>query len=712
VISTAHIAILTTLVLGGAPPPGSGDGVFIPGHEAAVVGLLAPDDLDSFRCGAWTLSELVPGPDCAFRVRMTGPGGATATVRVGRDLAASGAAGDDDVIGCVATRIHRNAAADFFDDKCTPPEEAVRLTVRGVGGRVRLGILGLAALLALGFLIRRVRAEAPPVGGAPGATGGDSGPTIPLSLAAWVAPALALRAWLMAILPPGAYELENFGAGAAFMELIEQTGAARGWLDPVTAAFHPPLVRTLLDPWLMLGDLFGVGGTLWWLRLPNLGLTTFGVVLLVRLGARLGAPAAGRLAAVLFAWLPATVLITVFQGHYAAEMVLCLWFIERLVAWHQGAPRAAIAVPLTAALALWTGHLAALVVAPGVLAFLVTGLRRGRREEALAALLLLVALYLPIAEAALAGATGYTAASVQAPLSPDGAAATAPLGHGALPMTTPSIWDALALPWTLPARLFGPAGAMIALTGVLLLLRRRRRLAAAAGGLIVLYILIQARLSTRWENLSPLFPLCILAAALGLEALRGAPHRLAGRIPWVALFVGLSLLGGCWSVWSHADGAGITEIAGRLAWEDSETTLAARAMDDELATLPVLLLAPSDRYPYHLCPDRSTVAGVQACVLAADTPSGDAGVQMYTLGSRTIAAAEITEADGAGCPDLDRVLGAPPFDGPFLAVISWDSPVVLEDSPCRRRFRPEGCEPLAEAPGLRLLRCGEMGVAR
>lgn len=709
--ATAQIAILLTLIQGGAPPEDSCDGVFIPGHEAAVVELLAPDDMDSFRCGEWALSELVPGPDCAFRVGLTGPGGAVASVRIGRDLEASSVAGDEALVSCVAARIRANAGADFFDDKCTRPEEAVRVTVRGVGGRIRLGILGLAALLALGFLMwrsSRFGPEGPPTRGPPGAVGGPSGPNLPLSLAAWVAPALALRAWLIAILPPGAYELENFGTGTLFMELLEQTGAARGWLDPITAAFHPPLVRTLLDPWLMLGDVFGVGGTLWWLRLPNLGLTIFGVALLARLGARLGSPAAGRLAACLFAWLPATVLITVFQGHYAAEMVLCLWFVERVVAWSQGSRGAMVTLPLAAAFALWTGHLAALVVIPGFVVFLVLSHRRCRRVEALAATLLVLALYLPIVEAAVGGAAGYTAASVESPLSPEGAAAAATFGHEALPMTTPSIWDAVALPLTLPARLYGPLGAMIALVGMGLL-HRRRRLAYASGVLVVLYVLVQARLSTRWENLSPLFPLCILVTALGLDALRAAPHRLAARIPWAAIFVGLSLLGGGWMLWRHADGAGITEVVGRVAWEDSETTLAARAMDDSLRPLPVLLLAPADRYPYHLCPDRSTVAGVQACILAADAPSGDAGVQVYELKGRTIAAGEITEADGAGCPDLDRLLGAPPFDGPFLAVVSWDSPVVIEDSPCETRFHAERCDPIAVAPGLRLVRCGAPG---
>jgi len=690
-MSTAHIAVLLTLAMASESP----DGVFNPGHEAAVVGLLAPDDTDTFRCGDWVLDAMVPGPDCAIRFHMLRDDGATAEVRVGPELAVTAPAAPAELEGCVRDRVRANAAPDFFDDKCTLPEEAVRVTIRGVGGRIRLGILAFAALLALGLLLRRQRT----VGG-PSRAESDW-----LILAAWIAPALALRAWLMTILPPGAYELENFGIGTPFMELLEQTGAGRGWLDPVTPAFHPPLVRTLLDPWLMLGDALGVGGSLWWLRLPNLGLAAFGIALLVRMGTQLGSPAAGRVAGILFAWLPATILITVFQGHYAAEMILGLWFVERVVAWDRGALGAAVTLPIAGALALWTGHLAALVVAPGFLYFLATALRRGHREVALAACLLLLALYLPIAESGLIGAVGYTAASTRSPLSPEGAAMAATFGHAALPMTTPSLWDALALPLAIPARLYGVVAAAVALAGMGLLYRRRR-LAAAAAVLLVLYVLVQARLSTRWENLSPLFPLCILATALGLEQLRGLRYRWATRIPWIPAFLALSLVGGAWTAWQHADGAGVTELVGRVAWEDSETSLAARAMDEDLAALPVLLLAPVDRYPYHLCPDRDSVAGVQACILAADAPPGEAEVQMYTLGSRTIAAAKITEVDGVGCPDLDRLLGSPPFDGPYLAVISWDSPVVAEDSPCARRFRVEDCDALAEAPGLRLVHCG------
>ncbi|MFH1531489.1 MAG: hypothetical protein ABIK09_12245, partial [Pseudomonadota bacterium] len=536
-------------------------------------------------------------------------------------------------------------------------------------------------------------------------------PTAPrrelLTLVAWIAPALALRAWLMMVLPPGAYELENFGTGTLFMELIEQTGAARGWLDPIAAAFHPPLVRTLLDPWLMLGDLVGAGGSLWWLRLPNLGLTVWGLALLLRLGALLGAPAAGRLAAILFAWLPATLLITVFQGHYAAEMILCLWFIERIATWVIEGREVFVTLPFAGALALWTGHLAALIIAPGFLLFVVTAHRRGRRTEALASALLLLALYLPIAEAALRGAVGYTMASTGAPLSPAmTAVAATSFGHDTLPITTPSLWDAIALPLQLPERLYGLVGAVIALAGMGLLSRRRWRLALFPGVLLLLYMLAQARLSTRWENLSPLLPLIILGTTLGLAELQTLRHRLVPRVPWAMVFVTVSLVGGAWTAWRHADGSGVTEIVGRVAYEDSETSLAARMMDDRLAHLPVLLLAPADRFPYHLCPDRSTVGGVQTCIHAADVPPSEAGFQVYELGDRIVTTAGILETDGAGCPDLARLLSEPSFKAMYLAVVSWDSVIVAEDTPCGQRFETEDCDVLTRTPGLRLLLCG------
>ena len=692
-IQATQIALLVGLVAT-APPPEAprGDAVFLPGHEEAVAGLLLPDDVDSFRCGDWTLDALVPGPDCAVHVRMIGPDGAVTEVRFGVGLEASVTRGPREVLACLEDRFSGNAGPDFFDDKCVFAEEASRVEARGSGGGVRLAVLGLGALLAVGFLgWKGERSEGTPLTGW-------------LSLAAWVAPALALRAWLMQTLPPGAYELENFGAGTPFAELTLQTGALRGWLDPVSPAFHPPLVRTFLDPWLMLGDALGVGGSLWWLRLPNLGLTVLALVLLVRLGRLLGSPTAGRLAAVLFAWLPATILITVFQGHYAWEMVLCLWFMERLSTWVIDGRSTFVSLPLVGALALWTGHLAALVVAPGFLLFLVTSLRRNRRTEAFAATLLLLALYLPIAESAVLGASGYTAASIQSPLSPDEAGTAASVGHSDLPMTTPSLWDAVALPIQLPVRLFGGVGAVIALAGMGLL-HRRRRLMTAAGVLLILYVLVQARLSTRWENLSALFPLVILGAALGLERLKECGLRFATRVPWVAVFITVSLIGGGWGAWRHADGAGITEVVGRVGHDDSEVGLAARMMGDELEDLPVLLLAPADRYPYHLCPDRSTVAGVQTCILAAEGATGRGRVRRYVLGDRDIVATEIASEDGDGCMDLEEILGSPPFLGTYIAVLSWDSALVSEESPCEQRFQMEGCEVLSRSPGLRLVRC-------
>ncbi len=702
--------MLLALVLGTRAPGDDAAGVFIPGHEAAAVDLLAPDGLDTFRCGAWTLGELVPGPDCALRFHMSGPGAATAVIRISRDLAASSAKGPESVRACVEARVRSNADPGFFDGKCTHPQEAVRVEVRGVGGSVRLAVLGLGVLLALGLLLWGNRGvDAPPTGtGAGAGTGTGGGGRELLVLAAWVAPALALRAWLMFTLPPGAYELENFGMGAPFAELLQQTGAARGWLDPIAVAFHPPLIRALMDPWLMLGDAMGAGGTLWWLRLPNLGLTVIGLGLLLRLGTLLGAAAAGRLAAILFAWLPATILITVFQGHYAAEMVLCLWFVERTATWIIEGRGVFITLPIAGALALWTGHLAALTVVPGFMLFLLTAHRRGRRREALASTLLLLALYLPIAEAALLGAFSYVVASIGAPLSPAlTAAAVASFGHDALPVTTPSLWDAVALPLQIPVRLYGLVGGVIALAAMGLLLKRRRRQALFPVAVLLLYVLAQARLSTRWENLSPLFPLFILGTALGLGELRTIQHRLAARVPLVAVFLAIALVGGAWTAWRHADGTGVTEIVGRVAYEDSETSLAARMMNDRLAHLPVLLLAPADRFPYHLCPDRSTVAGVQACIHAADVPPGEAGFQVYEFGDRTITTAGILGADGEGCPDLGRLLDEPAFGTTYLAVVSWDSVIIAEDSPCEQRFEAEGCDILTRAPGLRLLICGE-----
>ncbi|MFH1529955.1 MAG: hypothetical protein ABIK09_04365, partial [Pseudomonadota bacterium] len=160
-ISTAHITLLLTLALGAEAPDHAGVGVFLPGQEAAVVDLLAPDDLDSFRCGDWTLDALVPGPDCALRFHMSGPDGATRTVRISPDGPAE-AKGPDAVKACVEARVRSNAGGDFFDGRCTLPSEAVRVEIRGVGGRLRLALLGLAALLALGLLFWRVGAEAPP----------------------------------------------------------------------------------------------------------------------------------------------------------------------------------------------------------------------------------------------------------------------------------------------------------------------------------------------------------------------------------------------------------------------------------------------------------------------------------------------------------------------------------------------------------------------
>ncbi|MBM4370024.1 MAG: hypothetical protein FJ098_00120 [Deltaproteobacteria bacterium] len=726
------LALAAVTGAGGAAPGrgAGGSSVLLPGRETEILGLLAPDDLGSFRCGPWRLEGIRAGPDCAIRFEAGAPGTeGPVTVRVSRDRGAMppglaislepGSAAPREaaaLVACLRDRVQANAAPGFLEALCVPEARspdartapgAVSLPrIRRAGGHLRLALFAGSSLLALailGLLRRRSLGAAGEPAPAAGVSRNRRG------FAGLVAATLALRAAAMVLLPPGAYEVEGFGAGPPFMDLVHQLRLLKGWISLSAPSYHPPLARALLDPWLLLGDALNVGGSLAWLRAPNLALTVAFLVLLRRLGATLGSPEAGRLAARLFAFLPPTVLLSVYQGHYFLEATLTLWFLERLAAWAlQGRP-SFVLLPLAGAMALWAGHFAAFTVLPGMAIFAVLAWRRGRRGEALASLLLFLSLYLPVAETAMDSAGSYAGVSVTGELSADGARRLRELhGHAVLPGSRPPTAEALLLPLGLCRSLVGLPAAVLGIVAALGVLRRRPGAALFLAGVTGFYALAQVQLYTRWENTSSLVAPWLLLLAWGAIRLPRRVRPWLAGLPWVAIFTALALAGGGWRAWKRADGNGLTELAAPLLGRDTEGGLVRRMRTQELRALPVLSLGPADRLPYHLCPEHTTARALQACQRQGDHAGDHGSVHVYALGERTVAVSACGEGPVPGdprCPDLRPVLSSPAFRGPFLALVAKDFDAFQEAAGCPERLDEGRCELLGRSTALRLLRC-------
>ena len=416
-----------------------------------------------------------------------------------------------------------------------------------------------------------------------------------------VAVALILRSVLIPTLPPGIYELENVPYGRVLDELSDQIGY-QPLRTTVYRNFHTPLLPTFLDGWFPLGDAIGMGGEIVWLRLPNLLLVAATLLLFVRIGRILGAPAAGWGAAVVFTLSPTLAPLSVYQGHYFLELVTVIWFCERLAQYIEKERPVHRSLAASAALALWTGYMAVLVVLPGMLLYLAVAWRRGDRLRGLAALLLVAAVYGPIATPALDTAFDFLTISVTDEVSRTTAEGIfAVHGHHPMPVEAPGLKGFMNFPLETAGIIYGPIAAVLTLLGMGLALVLRPRVAWLPAALLVLYAVLSTQMSTRWVNFTSVFPFLLLVPLWGVSLL-------GDRIPWrwapmtavtllsLALVVGPALTP---PRYDRLPAPG--EVLGWVARGERLSETSKHLQSEANRGLPVVILAVEKDMYYHLC---------------------------------------------------------------------------------------------------------------
>lgn len=731
---------------------------FPPGHEEAILALFGPGPIEDVRCAGWVIASVRPGPACevsldlredgsgatrtvALRPRTTAaaPGGASVAIETDGTTPApaptpAGGAGapaagsGDAVLACLAAILAPNDPGDFFAGKCEEgrsdvpgaDDEAYRAAAEGAARGYPFGylrtLLFVGAIVA-GLLLLGRRRE------------GDSGATLappslrPSRRESWTFVALAgaallVRSRLMAILGPGHMEMENFGVGILFDGLARQTCALSGdWSCDFGAAYHPPLLQTLLDLWLPLGDVFDIGGTRVWLRLPNLALEAAFLWLLVRTGRVAGAPAAGWAAAVLAGFLPRMVTLSVYQGPYFAEMVATAWFLERLATYVLARRAVHRSLILAAAAAIWTGYMSALVVGPGLLLYLGVTLARGERRATLASVLLFAGLVAPIAGSALDTVVRYSSISVAgSPSAIDQALLQATQHHSAIDMSQiadPARRQFLRFGPLVAERLLGAGGPWLALAGLLALFARRPRAAwfplllaagfAGAWGAIYL----------RWQNVTSVYPVVLFAPLWGLASLpRPTIGRLRIPLPQAACVavVALALPLTFARAWGQTWGTSAGGLAD-WAWGGSDVvSLSARLRAPDQRSTPVLLLAMR-QYAHLLCTDRGPRAARDDCraVVVARTWDPDTLLDLSVVGGHPVAQFNLSNSrlsvDHATCPRVDRLVSREPWSQqPRFVLVTRDFADATGGA-CAESLTPPSCRLEGATPMERLYRC-------
>ena len=521
--------------------------------------------------------------------------------------------------------------------------------------------------------------------------------------------ALALRILLLPTLPPGLYELTNVPYDRVLSELTDQIGfkpqGAMGYAD-----LHTPLLPTFLDGWFLLGDAVGMGGSIVWLRLPNLFAAAAMLLLLVRLGRGLGSAPAGWSAAAVFALSPTLIPVSIYQGHYFLEMVMVCWFCERLVQVavedrpvHRSLAAAGVA-------ALWTGYMAALVVVPGMLLSLALAWRRGQRRRGLAAVLVVAALYGPIATTALETTFDFLSISVTAPV--DEATAEGMFAaHGHHPMTIEAsgIPGLLRFPLEASSILHGEAVAWIALLGLLLALVLRPRLAWFPVLLLALFATLSTQMAARWINYTAVLPVLLLVPLWGAAL----PGQRMSR-PWlqigaVAIVSAILLIGPVLSP-PHYDRLPTPgQLARWVLGAERLSQISAPLQTTEHRSLPVLVLAVEKDVYYHTCADRETLEGSLACKDAYFLFPQEDGFRRGLSEGRPLAFScmeDIGQRPEAPCPRVDALRRDPAWQGtPTLVLVTPEFRRYEADGFCRDTFPRIGCTLLTEAVDIQVFRC-------
>jgi len=500
---------------------------FVQGEEAAVVDLLRPYTDEDLRLEGWGLEGIDVGPACEFRFRLREVAGSGETmVRVfpaeesdsGSFRFDWGVASHRSLVRAFEDLLRGNDPGSFFQDRCTEGVDAVGagFSIRVIPWFVILRLSLVALLAGLGLAV----------------LGRGRPPVEPTGPGLWAEPrwvlgiffvGLGLRGVVMAFAPHYSYEFEfitpNFASLLDCLR-IEAPFLVDGGFLHATRTFHTPLLRVLLYPWHLLGDAFGVGGTLLWIRFFSLGLAAWMMVLLLRAGRHLEQPGVGRAAMVLFALLPQGVYTSALVGHYLLEMVLSAWFLERLLAAVRGKREVWRQVAVAAGAAAWAGYITWPLVALGVIAGMIHLARQGRRRDLLAFALATAALATPLVGSALDSMTAYDAACVPLDeLSELDEVVPVYDGHPIFDVSERSAVGVVRVPWLLAVQLYHPAFAVLAVTGFLLLLIRRPRDAFLPAFIFLFYGYARTRVQLSMDNLRLLTPLMLFLPVWGFRSL-------------------------------------------------------------------------------------------------------------------------------------------------------------------------------------------------
>ena len=520
---------------------------------------------------------------------------------------------------------------------------------------------------------------------------------------------LLVRALLMPTLPPGTYELENVPYDRVLDELTDQIGFAPSQTK-LYHNFHTPLLPTFLDGWFILGDGIGLGGSIVWLRLPGLLLAGFFIGLLVRVGRVLGVPAAGLGAAAVFALSPTLAPLSVYQGHYFLEVVTVTWFGERLMTYALEGRAVHRSLAAAAAVALWTGYMATVIVAPGMLLYLALAWRRGERTRGLAGILVVVALYGPIATAALETALDFLTISVTSDI--DRAVAEgmfAVHGHHPMSVEAPGLRGFLDFPRATAELLFGAVAVGAAFIGALLALALRPRTAWFPLLILVLFAALSTRMAARWVNFTAVYPVLLLAPLWGAAAL-GQRLRATWASPALVGALAVTLIAGPALSPVRQDRLPAPgDMAGWVMRGERLSQVSSPLQEEGHRELPVVVLAVEKDVYYHTCADRQTVGGYLACKDEYfQLPRRD-GFSRGRSGDRPQAftrMGRVGPQSGVPCPTTDA----------FTHDADWqDTPFLVVVTPEFRRYEAEGlcadtlprgpCTLVTKAVGIEVHRC-------
>ena len=564
-------ALLAGLLLGWSGPA-SGEPVFLVGHEGEVVGLLRPYSDEDLALEGWTLSSLAAGPACEVRLRFEAGAAAPVSLTLRPSVEGPGSfeflwmpERPERLGAALEGLILGNDPGAFFDGVCVAADDpATRTLTLGWGRdtataeqgeepapeqpRDREGWEGpepavwlwlLYVLIAAGGMLflglqgrrRRRSGEIPPARGEP----------------RWVwvvlGAALGLRLLVLSFAPTFNVEFIRVLLGARFPEALfhELNIFGDAFLFGDGTFYRPPAINVILQLWVALGDLLGVGGALLWFRLPTLALSGWVLWLLLRCGEHLEAPRAGRAAMVLFAFLPACVEVSITTTPYLFGMAFTAWFVERLLAVAVRHRPDDLSLVVAAGMACWIELVLWPLVAVGMLVYLWS--RRGALRTALVSLLVFSCLLAPIGNTAINSALWYDASNVA---TPDTAGVVRPAhGFTVTPMDQPfrraglHIPEPLVFPWHMAHYLYKPLSTVLALLGIAALFAVRARVAWVSLGILSMYAVARMRIQLSLDNLAFLFPWFLLLPALGWSGLQARlPNRRWARLllpGWVAL---------------------------------------------------------------------------------------------------------------------------------------------------------------------------------